>query len=98
MTTCYFCGAPLTKGQGVRRSVRTGTSVAGFSSSAPTLLTIVLYALLRGKPPSVRSYFSLRTLCASCVQRMDARRAFLNRIAMGASGIVLAFLMLALLR
>lgn len=98
MTTCYFCGVSLTKGQGIRKNLRTGTSVTGFSSAAPSLLTIVLSGVIRGKPPSVRSYFSLRTLCSSCVQRMDARRALFNKIVMGAGGIVLTFLMLAFFR
>lgn len=98
MTACYLCGTSLNKGQGVRRTVRTGTSVAGLASFAPTLLTIVISALFGIKQPSIRSYFSLRTLCPSCVKRVDARRVVINGILLGAGGVALTFIALAFLR
>lgn len=36
MAGCYHCGAALAKGQGVRRNVRTGTSVAGLFPLPPS--------------------------------------------------------------
>lgn len=80
MAGCYHCGASLAKGQGVRRNVRTGTSVAGLFSSPPTILLAVLAVIAGGKLPSARTYFGLRTLCPSCGQRFDAQRVLRRRI------------------
>jgi len=75
MASYYLCGTSLVKGNSVRRSVRTGTSVAGLFSSPPTIILVVLAVLARGKLPPIRSYFSLRTLCPTCGQRLDAQRS-----------------------
>ena len=80
MASCYRCGMSLMKGQGVRRNLRTGTSVAGLFSVPPSLFLVVLAVLAGGKVPSIRGYFSLRTLCSACAQRLDAQRALRRKI------------------
>jgi hypothetical protein len=80
MAGCYLCGTSLTKGHGVRRNVRTGTSVAGLFSAPPTIFLVVLAVLAGGKVPSIRSYFGLRTLCPTCGQRLDAQRSLRRKI------------------
>lgn len=89
MAGCYRCGTALAKGQGVRRNVRTGTSVAGLSPLPPSFLLFTVAALLGIKVPSTRSYFGLRSLrislmvrslCPSCAQQLDAQRALRRKI------------------
>lgn len=80
MAGCYHCGTALAKGQGVRRNVRTGTSVAGLSPLPPSFFLFTVAALLGIKVPSTRSYFGLRSLCPPCAQRLDAQRALWRKI------------------
>jgi hypothetical protein len=80
MAGCYHCGTALGKGQGVRRNVRTGTSVAGLSPLPPSFFVFTVAALLGIKVPSTRSYFGLRSLCVPCAQRLDAQRARWRKI------------------
>ncbi|VIO69529.1 hypothetical protein CI1B_27350 [Bradyrhizobium ivorense] len=80
MASCYLCGTGLAKGQGARRNVRTGTSVAGLFSIPPSAFLVALAALVGVKVPSIRSYFGLRTLCPSCTQRLDAQRSLRRKI------------------
>ncbi len=87
---CYLCGAPLARGQGVRRNVNSGSSVAGLFSTPPSLLLIVVSLLARGKMPSIRSYFALRTLCPSCAQRLDAQRSSRRKAMLFVTGFAVA--------
>lgn len=80
MAGCYHCGTALAKGQGVRRNVRTGTSVAGLFPLAPSFFLFAVAALVGVKVPSTRSYFGLRSLCSPCAQRLDAQRALRRKI------------------
>lgn len=80
MAGCYHCGTALAKGQGVRRNVRTGTSVAGLSPLPPSFFLFTVAALLGVKIPSTRSYFGLRSLCPPCAQKLDAQRALRRKI------------------
>ena len=73
MPTCYVCGCAIPKGQGSRRRVNTGYSVAGFNFSANPFMSLFLNSLVRKRPTSLRSYYSLQTLCASCAATNDAR-------------------------
>jgi hypothetical protein len=100
MAGCYLCGTTVAKGQGVRRNVRTGTSVAGLFSTPPTIILVVLAVLAGGKVPSVRSYFGLRTLCPTCGQRLDAKRSLRRRILMciAAAMVVIVAVSLATMR
>jgi hypothetical protein len=97
MAGCYLCGTPLAKGQGVRRNVRTGTSVAGLFSTPPSLLLVVLAVLAGGKVPSIRSYFALRTLCPPCGQRLDAHRSLGRQLVLLLVSFVLLFAMAMIL-
>lgn len=96
MASCYHCGTALAKGQGVRRNVRTGTSVAGLFSGPPTILLMVLAALAGAKVPSIRSYFGLRTLCPSCGQRLDAKRSLRRKVLLFAGFILLVVMAAAI--
>lgn len=92
MAGCYYCGTALGKGQGVRRNVRTGTSVAGLSPLPPSFFLFTIAALLGIKVPPTRSYFGLRSLCPPCAQRLDAQRAFRRKLFLAlviAAGVVL---------
>lgn len=80
MAGCYHCGTALVKGQGVRRNVRTGTSVAGLLSFPPSFFLFAIAALAGIKVPSTRSHFGLRSLCPPCAQRLDAQRALRRKI------------------
>lgn len=93
---CYHCGTALAKGQGVRRNVRTGTSVAGLFSGPPTILLVVLAALVGAKVPSIRSYFGLRTLCPACGQRLDAQRSQRRKIVVSIALVVLVVLVVVI--
>jgi hypothetical protein len=89
MAGCYHCGISLAKGQGVRKNVRTGTSVAGLFSSPPSLF-LVVFAILAGiKVPPTRSYFGLRSLCPVCAQRLDDQRASRRKIFLSIVGLLL---------
>jgi hypothetical protein len=94
MPGCYLCGVSLPKGQGIRRSVRTGTSVAGLHSTPPSLLLAVL---ARGKMPSIRTFFALRTLCPPCTQRLDAPRSLRRNVVLFGIGLILLVAIAALL-
>jgi hypothetical protein len=89
MAGCYHCGTSLAKGQGVRRNVRTGTSVAGLFSSPPSLFLVVFAVLAGIKVPSTRSYFGLRSLCPTCAQRLDVRRALRRKAFLCLVGLML---------
>lgn len=91
MAGCYLCGTSLAKGQGVRRNVRTGTSVAGLFSAPPTVFLVILAVIVGGKLPSTRSYFGLRTLCPTCGQRLDAQRSLRRKIFLLIAGSVILF-------
>ncbi len=88
MPDCYFCGTSVTKGQGARRNVRTGISVAGLFSVPPSFLLMVLAALTGAKSPAIRSYFALRTLCPGCAQKLDVQRALRRKIGLFLIGLV----------
>lgn len=97
MPDCYLCGASVTKGQGARRNVRTGVSVAGLFSVPPSLLLVVLAALTGVKAPSFRTYFALRTLCPACAQKVDAQRALRLKIGLFLIGLVVLFAVVVML-
>lgn len=97
MPDCYLCGASVTKGQGARRNVRTGTSVAGLFTVPPSLLLVVLAALTGAKAPSIRSYFALRTLCPACAQKLDLQRALGRKIGFFLIGFVFLFAVMVML-
>src|SRR5215208_7503974 len=84
---CFLCGTSVAKGQGIRRNLNTGTSVAGLFSTPPSFLLIVISVLAKGRMPSIRSYFALRTLCPSCAQRLDAQRSSRRKIALFVIGV-----------
>lgn len=89
MAGCYLCGTSLAKGQGLRRNVRTGTSVMGLFSTPPTIFLIALAVIAGIKVPSTRSYFGLRTLCPACAQRLDAQRSLRRKILFLVIGLIL---------
>jgi hypothetical protein len=80
MATCYACGTVLSKGHGIRKTVHTGSSVGGFnlSSNVPLNWALnnilnqwVFSSILNRRNASVRSFYSVRTLCATCAARLD---------------------------
>jgi hypothetical protein len=97
MAGCYLCGTSWAKGQGVRRNVRTGTSVPGLFSAPPTIFLVVLAVLAGGKVPSFRSYFGLRTVCPTCGQQLDAQRSLRRKIVLILVGFMFLFAMAVLL-
>jgi hypothetical protein len=73
MPTCYVCGCAIPRGQGRRRRVNTGYSVAGFNFSSNPVMSLLLNSLVRKRQTPLRSYYSLQTLCTTCAAANDAR-------------------------
>src|SRR5262249_39997180 len=80
MASCYSCGTMLPTGQGIRKTVHTGSSVGGFNLSSNVLLNWglnnilnhwILPRILNRSNATVRSFYSVKTLCASCAGRLD---------------------------
>jgi hypothetical protein len=80
MASCYFCGTILPTGQGLRKTVHTGSSVGGFNLSSNVLLNWgfnsilnhwILPSIFNRRNPSVRSFYSVKTLCGTCAARLD---------------------------
>jgi hypothetical protein len=96
MATCYLCGLDLPKGQGQRKLVYTGFSIGGLDLSSIALLSWLLNSLVKRRAASIRSYYSLKTVCDSCAARIDLaeKRKLVGGlvIAVGLAGIVLLFL------
>jgi hypothetical protein len=67
-----MCGTKLSSGQGVRLNVHTGTSIAGFNLSPNIVFNLVLNGIFRRRTPSVRSYYSKRTVCTNCAASIRA--------------------------
>ncbi len=73
MPTCYICSCAIPRGQGNRRRVNTGYSVAGFNFSPNPFLGVFLNSLLRKRAAAIRNYYSMQTLCHACTAAHDAR-------------------------
>jgi len=71
MPTCFLCGTPLAKGQGLRKSVHTGASVAGFNITSYVLLNWLLNSILRRRYVGIRNQYSIKALCAACASALD---------------------------
>jgi hypothetical protein len=71
MPTCYFCGSAIPKGQGDRRRVNTGYSIAGFNFTTRPVFGWVINSLVSNRKANIRSYYSMRTLCARCAAKRD---------------------------
>jgi hypothetical protein len=80
MPGCYICGASVPSGSGLRRKLRTGTSVGGMALTSRPVLDWALNSLLKRRAVSIRNTYSLCTVCASCAQSLDHRRANQNKI------------------
>jgi hypothetical protein len=71
-------------------SVHSGTSISGFNFSPLSPVNFVLNAIIKQRIPSVRSYYSLRTLCPLCASAFQyAERTKLMVIAAVVSGVML---------
>ena len=81
MPSCYICGAQIKQGEGYRRKVNTGHS---YGASFGKRIT-----------PSVRSYYSTRTLCAACATRCDEAQATSNMITIIVVVVVVLFFIIA---
>jgi hypothetical protein len=71
MAHCYQCGAKIVSGYEVRMKVQSGTSISGFNFSPWLPFNFVLNAIVKQRIPSVRNYYSLRTLCPICANTLQ---------------------------
>lgn len=100
MANCYLCGNAIQKGSEVRSHVYTGASVQGFNVSSNILINWALNSLLSKKRASVRSVYSIKTLCPSCDASYSAsqRRKVLVAVSVGVGMMALFILFLAVSR
>jgi predicted nucleic acid-binding Zn ribbon protein len=98
MASCYVCGTPLPRGQGLRKSVHTGASVAGFNLSSTVLLNWILNSILRRRYASIGNYYSVKTLCAPCASNLDLaeRRKLIAVLTCVAAGALIVTIVLCL--
>jgi predicted nucleic acid-binding Zn ribbon protein len=71
MAECFVCGAAIPKGGGIRKRVYTGSSVGGFNLFNSVVLSWLANSMISRRRPSVRSYYSFRTVCSSCAVAID---------------------------
>jgi hypothetical protein len=57
----------------VRRMVYTDASVGGFDLFSNVVINWMLNSLVSNRRQSIRSYYSMRTICASCNTNISAR-------------------------
>jgi len=95
MASCYLCDAPIPKGQSLRKRVYTGLSIGGFNFSSNLVLNWILNSIFNRSRASVRSYYSIRTICPNCAVRIDIanKRKVLTILILG----LVAALVLALI-
>jgi hypothetical protein len=99
MPTCYFCGCAILRGQGNRRRVNTGYSIAGFNFTSSPVLSWLMNSLVSNRKASIRSYYSVQTLCAPCATKRDAQeRRKLLLLSVGAILFALLFVILVAVR
>jgi len=98
VASCYLCGRPLSKGQGLRKTVHTGASVTGFNISSNVLLNWALNSALRQRYAGIRNYYSVRMLCAPCASRLDQadRQKLIAVLKVAAAGAVILAIVLCL--
>jgi hypothetical protein len=72
MAECFVCGVAIAKGGGIRKRVYTGSSVGGFNLFNSIVLNWLANSIVRGRPSSIRSYYSYRTVCNSCAVAIEA--------------------------
>jgi hypothetical protein len=94
MASCFVCGCTILKGTAIRRAVYTGSSVGGFNLASNLVLNLILNSLLSRRRPSVRSYYSTRTICLSCDSALTIRE---RRKLMGIAAILGFFALLVLI-
>ena len=82
MSSCHLCGTSIPSGMGVRRKLRTGTNVSGMAFTSRPVIDWTINSIVKGRPVGIRNYYSVRTVCASCAQRLDERRLRQNKIAL----------------
>ena len=71
MSSCFVCGRQIPRGQDIRKRIYTGSSVGGFNLSSSVLLNWILNSVINKRRVSVRSYYSVRTVCSSCAITID---------------------------
>jgi hypothetical protein len=97
--TCYFCGCAIPPGQGNRRRVNTGYSIGGFNFTSGPVLGWLVNSLLSNRNASIRSYYSVQTLCAPCATKRDAQeRRKLLLVSVGAVLFALLFVIIVAVR
>lgn len=100
MANCFMCGSAIQKGSEIRSHVYTGASVQGFNVSSNILINWALNSLLSRKRASVRSFYSVKTLCPSCDASYSAsqRRKFFVAVSVGAGIVALVIIFFAISR
>jgi hypothetical protein len=98
VASCYLCGRPLSKGQGLRKTVHTGASVTGFNISSNVLLNWALNSALRQRYAGIRNYYSVKMLCAPCASRLDQteRQKLIAVLKVAAAGAAILAIVLCL--
>jgi hypothetical protein len=83
MPGCYICGASIPRGTGLRRRLRTGTSVSGLALTSRPVFDWVLNSLMKKRIVGIRNTYALRTVCNGCARDIDDRRARQNNLIVG---------------
>jgi hypothetical protein len=68
MSKCFRCATDLSPTQHVRRRVYTGASVGGFNLLSNVALNWLLNSAIARRPVSIRSNYSIRTVCPGCAR------------------------------
>jgi len=73
MASCFICGRVIPKGAELRRTVYTGSSVGGFNIFSNVVLNLIMNSLISKRRQSIRSYYSIRTVCSGCDTELATR-------------------------
>jgi hypothetical protein len=93
MSSCFICGKQITKGQELRKRIYTGSSVGGFNFSSSVLLNWILNSAINKRRVSVRSYYSVRTVCPSCAISIEQAERAKMALALKSVGLLIAGLL-----
>jgi hypothetical protein len=90
MSECFICGAAIARGGSIRKRVYTGSSVGGLNLSSSIVLNWMANSIISKRRPTIRSYYSYRTVCPSCSASLDDWERKKRLAALAVISIVLA--------
>lgn len=82
MPLCHICGTPIPVGSGLRKKLRTGTSVSGMAFTSRPVLDWTINSIMRGRFVGIRNSYALRTVCVRCAHELEVSKSKQNKTIM----------------